>query len=247
VAGRPELRLQFTSLEALRAELSSNLRKGRAFVDGVTAIAERTLCDLVIEHPVTGRTHCLVADVVWVKPDASGVGVQFSGWDAAAVDALQAFVEAVVSTAEVEPEPESADDRPGPVRTVHDRIRRLTTHERDLVARQGSLPERVALERHFGSAVWEPLLANPNLTPPEVMRIAKNGHLPQPLVTAIVSNGAWLTIPEVQRALLSNPRVSGPNLERVLRALSPADLARVAQQTNYPAQTRLAAKRIAKK
>jgi hypothetical protein len=179
-------------------------------------------------------------DVVWVKQDGAdaGIGVQLVAWDTAAMEGLQRFVEAV-------DEPAPRDAPAGTALSLHERIRRLASHERDTLARQGNLTERVALERHFGSAVWEPLLTNPNLTPPEVMRIAKNGNLPKPLVGIIVANAAWLAIPEVQRALLTNPRVSGPHLERVLRALGPADLARVAQQTNYPAQTRMAAKRLA--
>jgi hypothetical protein len=44
----------------------------------------------------------------------------------------------------------------------------------------------------------------------------------------IVSNAAWLAMPEIQRALLSNPTVAGQHLERVLRALPRPELARIA-------------------
>jgi hypothetical protein len=100
------------------------------------------------------------------------------------------------------------------------------------------------LERRYGAAVWEALLQNPQLTPPEIMRIAKNGGLPKPLINTIVNNAAWVNKPEVQRALLSNPRVAGQHLDRVLRAMSKADLARVPQQTAYRPQVRMAAKRL---
>jgi hypothetical protein len=241
----PESPLSFASIEALRDEWRSNLRKGRAFVLGVTGVGERQLCVLVLVHPVTQRAHRVAADVVWVKQDepGAGVGIQFQGFDAAASAALEAFVGDSGSVAPPVPE----EPATGRATTLHERVRRLTMHERDVMARQGALPERVALERHFGAAVWEPLLTNPNLTTPEVMRIAKNGNLPQPLVAVIVSNGAWLSVPEIQRALLSNPRLGGSNLDRVLRALSAADLARVIQQTSYPAQVRVAARRIGKK
>ena len=68
-----------------------------------------------------------------------------------------------------------------------------------------------------------------------------------PLVSLIVANSAWLAKPEVQRALLGNPRVGGSQLDRVLRAMSPADLSRVAQLSAYRMQVRTAAKRLLKK
>ena len=112
------------------------------------------------------------------------------------------------------------------------------------MARHGPITERVALERAFGSSVWEALLQNPTITPPEIARIAKMGTLPKPLVNVIVNHAAWISIPEVQRALLSNPRCGGADLERVLRSLKPSELARVGQQSSYRGEVRSAALRL---
>lgn len=101
-------------------------------------------------------------------------------------------------------------------------------------------------ERHFGGVVWEPLLQNPQLTQPEVVRIAKNGSLPKPLVNLIVGNSAWLSKPEIRRALLSNPRVVGTHLDRVLQAMSATERAQVTRSNAYRGQVRQAAKRLAK-
>jgi hypothetical protein len=253
-----ELRLEYAGPAALEADFESNLRKGRAFVVGVTGVSERELCELVVVHPTSGTTFSITADVVWVKRDepGAGVGVQFADFDAKLLAALRAFVEGghdearpsasaelpLDATDATAAQPERAARHVS--RNVHERVRKLSVRERETMARQGTLPERVALERCFGSAVWEGLLQNPNLTPPEVMRIAKNGNLSQPLVAMIVSNAAWLAKPEVQRALLSNPRVAGMHLDRVLRAMSQTELARVAQQSSYRMQVRLAAKRL---
>jgi hypothetical protein len=46
----------------------------------------------------------------------------------------------------------------GAHRNLHDRMRSLSPIERTELARLGSLPERVALERCFGGSVWEGLL-----------------------------------------------------------------------------------------
>ena len=127
---------------------------------------------------------------------------------------------------------------------MHERVRGLSIREREQMARQGALTERVALERCYGNAVWDGLLQNPQLTPSEVARISKNGTLNRPLVQAIVGNAAWLAVPEVQRALLGNPRVGGPQLDRVLRAMSRGDLERLLSLNVYRAEVRQAAAKL---
>jgi hypothetical protein len=127
---------------------------------------------------------------------------------------------------------------------IHERIRQLSLREREIVGRSGTLAERVALERAFGGSVWEALLQNPQLTAPEVARMAKNGSLPIPLVGVIVGNSGWLGSGEVRRALLSNPRVSGLNLDRVLRATPRVELKQVAQMTAYRSEVRAAAQKL---
>ena len=112
------------------------------------------------------------------------------------------------------------------------------------MARSGTLPERVTLERMFGPSVWEPLLQNGRITVPEVARIAKKGTVPKPILEVIGANGTWAGTPEVQRALLSNPRSSMIVVNRVLRALSRHDLTRAPLQTAYPLAVRQAAKRL---
>lgn len=131
-----------------------------------------------------------------------------------------------------------------PPLNIYERIRQLTLREREVVGRSGMLSERVALERAFSSSVWEALLQNPQLTAPEVARIAKNGSLPIPLVGLIVANASWLASGEVRRALLSNPRVSGLNLDRVLRATPKLELKQVAQMTAYRSEVRAAAQKL---
>jgi hypothetical protein len=127
---------------------------------------------------------------------------------------------------------------------VQERLRHLKLHEVYRVARTGNLAERIALERIFGKTVWEPLLQNQNLTPPEVARIARMGTLPRPLLDMIASHQGWLSKSLVQRALLSNPRLGGRALTKVLHSLPKTELALVPQQAAYPWRTREAAKRL---
>jgi hypothetical protein len=144
---------------------------------------------------------------------------------------------------------DDADDRrdPGPAgrgapRGVHERLRGLTLPAQIKLATHGELNERVVLERLYGKNVWETLLSNPRLTPPEVARIARYGALPRALLEIIVGNNAWLQIPEVRRALLSNPRLAADQIMKILRLVPKHELKLASIQTAYPHAVRSAAK-----
>jgi len=264
-----ELILRHDSRESLLADFEANLRKGRAFVAGRSGLVERDLCSLCILAPDGGESLHVRAEAVWIDsgPQA-GTGLAFVGFDPSVQQTLAAFVarvqaapleaaraevaEAVVEPAEAVVEAddpggaETADTGPEPssARYLHDRIRQLDLTDRDVVARQGSLPERVALERRYGSSVWEGLLHNPQITPREVLRMAKSSSLPAGLVNLVVANRAWLADAAIARALIENPRVSGMNLDRVLRAVSQAELIKLSEQSSLRLQVRQAAKRL---
>ena len=250
----PELRLEYATVEELRADWAQNLKKGRAFVPGATGPAALERCTLVVVNPASGEEIALPAESVWVKPDApgAGVGVAMKDLDERTKVALEELVarDAPPAPSEQAEQAEQAEDDGGDEasravpRNVHERVRAMGLRERELLARQGSLPERVALERCFGGNVWEGLLQNPQITAPEVARIARNGGLPRPLVNVVVANAGWLANGEVQRALLSNPRVSGPALDRVLRAMPRSELIRVGSLSTYRAEVRVAAKKL---
>jgi hypothetical protein len=252
-----ELILKHASVEQLQHDFEANLRKGRAFVPGPPRLAEREFCTLSIELPGGGEPHRMRAEAVWI--DAAGTGLSFVDFDAASQAALSAFVAAASDEPPSDPVAEDTDADaeaelvpPGEPRSdashssgrLHDRVRALDPGGRDLVARQGGMPERVALERHFGSSVWEGLLHNPQLTPREVLRMAKSTSLPTGLVNLVVANRAWLADANINQALLENPRVSGIQLERVLQNLPQSELVHVAERSNLRMQVRQAAKRL---
>jgi hypothetical protein len=128
--------------------------------------------------------------------------------------------------------------------SLHERLRGLTMSQQIKVAQRGDQQERIMLERYYNKNVWEPLLRNPKLTSPEVARIARMGTLPRVLLEVIVNNGTWLQVPEVRRALLSNPRLGTDQILRVLRMLPKHELKLASIQTAYPYAVRDAAKRV---
>jgi hypothetical protein len=240
-AARPTILWRPESLATLRAACEGELRHKRAFVAGARGARERELCVLRVVHPDSGVSLDLEAEVVWVKAEEPGSGLGFAlhGMTPAVLDALERFVGAPALD-EAAPPSESAAG----AQNLFDRVRRLTPRERETMARHGPLPERVALERVWGGAVWEALLQNPQLSAAEVAQIAKNASLPTALVSVLVANAGWLAKSEVQRALLANPRVSGAQLDRVLRALPKNELGRLAEQSGVRPQVKAAARRL---
>jgi hypothetical protein len=129
-------------------------------------------------------------------------------------------------------------------RNVHERLRGLNLAAQLKLAASGEQHERIVLERLYGKNVWEALLRNPRLTPPEIARIARYGSLPRVLLEIILSNGAWLQVPEVRRALLANPRLGTDQIVKVLRLTPKHELKLAAVQTAYPHAVRNAAKML---
>ena len=237
-----ELSLRYDSLEAFTADYESNLSKGRAFVTGAEGLAERDRCTLEIERPGSAAKLKLLADAVWIGP--TGVGLAFVDFDAAKKRKLDDFAKPP-APARNEPAPAAGEDRNTVPRNLHERMRALSIGQREDMARHGSLTERVALERAYGGVVWEGLLQNPGISTSEIARISRNGTLPKPLVRVIVSNPGWVSSPEVQRALMSNPRCSGPDLERVIRSIDPHELKRLTQHCPYRAEVRSLVRQLA--
>ena len=227
----------------LRALFDQHLSKGRAFVKGATGVGPLEACELTLNH--AGRTHTLRAEAVFVKEDGPGcgVGLQLVGFDAGAMEQLRAFVEGTAAAAPPESDGDEEPDERG-AQSLQERIRGLSLTEQQRMASGGSMQERIVLERTFGANVWEALLGNQRLTIPEVAKIARKGTLPRPLVENIAGHPSWLAAPEVQRALLGNPRCTAEIVTRVLRSMSRGDLVLVPQQTAYPQGVRAQAKKL---
>lgn len=151
---------------------------------------------------------------------------------------------AVDASLDLPPEGDAIASERKPARNVQERVRQMPKNEALRRARSAARTERTALERRFGKALWEALLANPKITPPEVANIAKKGTIPLPLLDRIASNGSWVGSSLVRRALLSNPKLPSEAIMRVLRRLPKAELKLVPKQTRYPNLVRQNAKKL---
>ena len=221
-------------------DLASDHQLARHLVAGGVFVPSCTLelgeeCTLVLK---SGDNELqLAAKCVWLDGEG-GAGLQLTDFDAHVKDKIDALAQSV----------EEEDEEEEQVRkialNVHERMRGLNLQQQVKVAQTGEIAERMVLERLYGKTVWEALLRNPRITGPEVARIARMGALPRPQIETIVNNGAWLQIPEVRRALLSNPRLGTDQILRVLRLLPKHELKLAAIQTAYPYPVRDAAKRM---
>lgn len=239
------LTLAPASRDALAAELGKNLASGGCFVAGATGFEANDTCELSIVHPDSGARLTLLARVVWVSPAPPGVGVAFEGFGPAMREQIRAFVDAPADEREDDPEQEQEHERvDATAETVHQRMRNLPVNEQLRIAREGDANERMVLERIYGKAVWPALLANPCLTPAEVARIARMGNLPLPELERIAGNAAWLSSPQVRRALLANARLPLDAARRVLSAMPKQELKLVPTQTAYSGPVRAEAKRM---
>ncbi|MEO8843696.1 MAG: hypothetical protein ABI591_29315 [Kofleriaceae bacterium] len=213
-------------------QLARDLAAGGVFVPGCAAALLEDV-ELVVRGEATEMV--FAARVVFVN--ATGAGLELA---CSAEQKRQ-----LMTLANVEPEPEPEPEAKKPVaRNVHERLRGLTLVQQIKMAQHGEASERIVLERIYGKTVWDPLLRNPRVTGPEVARIARMGALPRPLVELICSNGAWLQIPEIRRALLSNPRLGTDQAIRIVRLLPKHELKLACTQVSYPPVVREAAKRI---
>ncbi len=162
--------------------------------------------------------------------------------EVSSADADAAMAAAAPEVSEIAVDEEEDEKSKG----LHERLRGLPLIEQIKLAKAGDVTERTLLERMYGKNVWEPLLRNPRLTAPEVARISRMGALPRPLLEIIFANGGWLQVPEVRRALLSNPRLGNDQIIKLLRMMPKHELKLAAVQTAYSFAVRSAAKTMLK-
>jgi hypothetical protein len=198
------LTLTFAEGADLRGFFEQELSKGRAFVPGETGVSEFDTCELVLEY--AGRTHTLRAEAVFVKAEGPrcGVGLQLAPLDAAAMAELQAFVgRAVSDEAPTQPAIQPTEDRLEPMQDA------LEPTQDALEPMQDALePTQDAPVRGGAPTLHERIRS---LSPVAQQRTAVGGTLPERVVLERLFG------PNVWEALLSNPRLTIPEVATIAR------------------------------
>jgi len=242
---RPRVVVTLTAADLERER--PNLERGAVAGPGVAGLDRGALCDVELVFP-SGQRMTVPARAVLATATTSAFA--FDAFDRALLGRLLAAPAAPPApTAAPAPGPVEEEEAPGEAAPAHvqERLRNLPVTEQLRVAREGSITERIVLERLYGKMVWETLLRNTRVSVPEVARLAKMGTMPRPLLELIVGNPAWLKVPQIRRALLANPRLSQDLVHRVLQLLPRDELQLVPQITAYPPAVRMAAKGMLKR
>jgi len=240
-----QIAIELADLDSIEPEIQDLLQRGSTFVRAVESVEAGDQFELVLVRAADAETMCLPAVVVSVVARGDpGAWLEIPDFSAQTREEIARFASGDEATGEEEHAGAGRSDRSP--QNVHERLRGLSTADQIKIARDGDINERTVLERLYGKTVWEALLRNPRLTHPEVARIARMGALPKPQLEQIVSNPAWINSPQVRRALLSNRRLSGDMIQKVLRVAPKSELRLMPKQTAYPAPVREAARKLLK-
>jgi hypothetical protein len=247
MADRPRIEIEFAGLEEMRREFEQNFQHGRASLSPAPEdLAVFSDCDVVLVRP--DGVECAVPAQVVARYAVAGtdtIGFEFSGFGADAIARLKEFVFADGTEPGIGREGDAAPrERRRPGQTLQEQLRGLSTEQQAKRARNGSLEERVCLERTYGKTVWEALLKNPGITVPEVARIAKKGTVPRVLLDIIIDNSSWVKTPPVRRALLENSHLSADQLQKVMRHAPKSELKQIEKSGAFPSAAREVAKRL---
>ena len=249
---KPRVEIDLAAATDLAAQISA-WNSGGVFAPGVVL---DSFCECDVALSGYGETLVLAGRVIMVT--AAGVGIEFVSYDIATKSTLKTFGQNLqaaaaanaadddAAVADAADDDDAPDDQRSAPKPAHERLRNLPMAEQMKLALKGELAERILLERIYGKTVWEPLLRNPRITPPEVARISRMGTLPRPMLETICNNGTWLQVPEIRRALLGNPRLGADMIPRILRLMPKHELKLVPTQTVYSAAVRDQARRMLK-
>ena len=145
--------------------LEEHLHVGALFLTGQHDVEFGLVYCIVLAHPDRRRRLKLTGTVVRIDEGAkAGVAMVLANFNDDLRDRIASF----------------GSGSAGTERTLLERAAKLPGSEQRKLARSRLRDERVVAERLLGKVVWEDLLRNPNITQPEVARIAQRHDLPIP-------------------------------------------------------------------
>lgn len=125
------------------------------------------------------------------------------------------------------------------------RIRRMNVRERMHLASKADRAERVALLRDGSPQVLMGLLTNPRISAEDIIQIIRNPQASPGVLDRLSRERKWLTNPEVQKALVRNPKTPSPIALRLVDSLPTEELRKLAKiQSGMRENLRKAALRV---
>lgn len=131
-----------------------------------------------------------------------------------------------------------------PTRSVTQRIMRLATNQKIMLALKGGKEERTILMREANRLIQVNVILNGRITEGEVAYIAQMRTVHEEVIRIISNNREWMRKYQVLKALVSNPRTPLPIAMNLLKRVNDFDLKLMAKDRNVAEGLRKEAKRI---
>ncbi len=124
------------------------------------------------------------------------------------------------------------------------KIKNMNPNERFILATKASRTERQILLRDTSPHVLLGLLSHPRLENKEVLELVKSTHATGAMMDRVAGNRKWMSNPEIQLAVVKNPKTSPPLAIKLLETLRVPDLRKMAKSAAVREQVRRAALRV---
>ena len=125
------------------------------------------------------------------------------------------------------------------------RIRRLNVRERMQLATKADRIERAILLRDASPQVLMGLLTNPRVGSDDIIQIIRNPQVSPGVLDRLTRERRWLANPEIQKALVRNPKTPSPIALRLIESLPTEELRKLAKiQSGLRENLRKAALRV---
>jgi len=211
--------LRFDSAQSLLQELEANLRKGRTFVPGQLAPADRSPCVVCVRHPDTGAEVELSGEVVFAQTEGAHVGVGVDLVDADLDQRLSELLAARAASAGptlelelAEPEPLALDE------LALEPLDPPSSSElaADEALAAGSVRPSGAPDSRRGITVHERVR---KLTPAARDKLARSGNLSERVALERAFGAS------VWEPLLENSQITGAEIARIAKnGMAPATI-----------------------
>ncbi|MDR1841189.1 MAG: hypothetical protein LBQ86_04600 [Holophagales bacterium] len=149
-------------------------------------------------------------------------------------------VETIKTIETTPPEPEQA----APVRSVGQRIMRLATNQKIILALKGGKEERSILMREANRLIQVNVVLNGRVTEGEIAYIAQMRTAHEEVIRIIANNREWMRKYPIVKNLASNPRTPLPIAMNLLKRINEFDLKLMSKDRNVAESLRREAKRL---
>ena len=206
-----EITIAFPSRDEFASEWEKNISKGGIFIQVDPPPESREKVGVVIEIVDIDDRLELPGEAVHVSPQ--GVGIQLDPFP----EDIKSKIDAILSGEKAAADKSEEDDSN---LSVHQRLAKMSRHEKAALARKGAMDERNILIRDRDPFIVQNVLQNPRITIPEMIQLTKSQSLTLDMIKHITRQTEWMAVEEVRLNIVLNPKTPLPTALGLLNKLS---------------------------